>query len=51
MAGGGRTDRQVMREIGKQAHGGEFGGTDGKAAHGKREMNQIGMGMTGQRHA
>ena len=43
MTGHRRADAQITREIGKQAHGGEFGGADGKAAHSQREVNQIGM--------
>jgi hypothetical protein len=43
MAGGGCADVKIAREIWEQTHAGEFGGADGKAAHGKREMHQVGM--------
>jgi hypothetical protein len=43
-----RTDVQVAREIGQQAHGGEFRGADGKTAHGQCEMNQVRMGIARQ---
>jgi len=43
MARYGRADPQIMREIGQKAHGGEFCGADGEAAHGQREVNQVRM--------
>jgi hypothetical protein len=48
MPGGRRVDAQVPRKVWQQAHGGEFGGADGKAANGQREMDQIRMSRIGR---
>ena len=44
MAGGGLADAQPGGDIGNQAHGGEFGDADGKAAEREREQQQAWVG-------
>ncbi|GAB1578870.1 hypothetical protein BPNSA17_37030 [Bordetella petrii] len=47
MAGGRRIDVQALREIGQQAHRGEFGGADGEGADRQREQHQAGRTVPG----
>lgn len=43
-------DAEPGREIGQQAHRGEFGGADGESAHGEREQHEPDRDGPGGRH-